>query len=353
MKHVLIICGGRSPEHEVTLRSACYVAEQLNPPAYILGIDRENCGYALSLEDLKSNTCIHASMGAPQAYLRRYDGRVEFCVENREPVTVDVVFPMIHGATGEDGCLQGFLKFLGVPCAGPDVVGSALCMQKRLTKQVLMANSLPVVPFVFFQNLEDVPSYEAVSLQLKATQLFVKPANSGSSAGISKVESASEFSRAVHEAFRYDDEILIERSIIGKEIECAILNGVAAQIVGEIEPTHSFYSYEAKYIDPNGANIYIPARITLEQAERVRSLAMQVAKILKCPAMARVDFFLEQEGTLWVNEVNTLPGFTSISLYPKLWGMSGLPGTKLVQELLISAKSYYLKSSACLTAAPI
>ena len=256
LKSVLVVCGGRSPEHEVTLKSTRYLLEHMpkENQAYVWGIDRENNGYALSQEDVKHNTCVHSGIGAPLAYLRRYQGRVEFCIENTPPIEIDSVFPMIHGATGEDGCLQGFIKFLGVPCVGADVVGSALCMQKRLAKQVLIANNLPVAPFLFSQTISNVPSYAYAVDQLKSENLFIKPASSGSSTGISNVCCESEYREAIQEAFYYDDEILIERRIFGKEIECSVLNGMAAEVVGEVEPTHNFYSYEAKYLDPNGAS---------------------------------------------------------------------------------------------------
>ncbi|ETZ04834.1 MULTISPECIES: D-alanine--D-alanine ligase family protein [Holospora] len=353
-KTVLIICGGRSPEHEVTLRSANYVLEHmpLENQVYIWGIDRDNNGYALSTEDVKRNNCVSSSIGAPLAYLRRYQGRVEFCIENGASVEIDIVFPMIHGATGEDGCLQGMSKFLGVPCVGADVMGSALCMQKRITKQVLMANNLPIVPFLFSQNASTVPSYACAVDRLKSENLFIKPAGAGSSIGVSSVCCESEYLEAIQEAFCYDDEILIERKILGKEIECSVLNGTAAKVLGEIEPTHSFYSYEAKYLDPNGACFYTPARISHHQADRVRAMAEQVAHILKCDSMVRVDFFLTQDETLWINEANTLPGLTAISFYPKLLELSGIPGVELIRSLLQGALKNYTRSLTFLTTVP-
>ena len=345
-RSVLIVCGGRSPEHEVTLKSTRYLLEHMPEEnlVYIWGIDRENNGYGLSQEDIKHNTCINSNIGAPPAYLRRYKGRIEFCIENTPPVEIDIVFPIIHGATGEDGCLQGLIKFLGVPFVGADVVGSALCMHKRLAKQVLMANDLPVAPFIFSQNFSNVPSYEAAVDKLKSENLFIKPVSSGSSTGVSKVCCESEYHQALQEAFYYDDEILIERTIVGKEIECSVLNGIAAEVVGEIEPTHKFYSYEAKYLDPNGAHFYTPARIDPVQKERIRVIAEHVARILKCDAMVRVDFFLEADGTIWINEANTLPGLTPISFYPKLWELSGVSGTELIRRLLERALHQYTQS---------
>ncbi|ETZ06970.1 D-alanine--D-alanine ligase [Holospora obtusa F1] len=354
IKSVLIVCGGCSPEHEVTLRSSSYVLDHMpsETKSYIWGIDRDNNGYALSAEDIKRNSCISSAIGAPSAYLRRCQGRVEFCVENCAPIEIDIIFPMIHGATGEDGCLQGVSKFFGIPCVGAGVMGSALCMHKRVTKQVLMANNLPVVPFVFSQSFSEVPSYERVVELLKSENLFIKPAGAGSSVGVSDVCCHSEYVKAIEEAFCYDREVLIEKKIFGKEIECSVLNGKAAEILGEIEPTHGFYSYEAKYLDPNGANFYTPARITDQQANRVRVMAEQVARILKCEEMVRVDFFLSQDDTLWINEANTLPGLTAISFYPKLLELSGISGVELVRSLLEGALKNYTNSLTFLTTVP-
>ena len=182
--------------------------------------------------------------------------------------------------------------------------------------------------------------------------MFIKPASSGSSAGVSSVCCESEYYEAVREAFYYDDEILIERKILGKEIECSVLNGVAAEVLGEVEPTHNFYSYEAKYLDPSGARFYMPARIPSLKAEEVCSMAEKVAHLLKCDSMVRVDFFLEENGTLWINEANTLPGLTSISFYPKLWELSGVSGAELIKSLLRSALDQYTKSFSFLTTGP-
>lgn len=342
-KNVVIICGGQSPEHEVTLRSARYIAENM-PDEFtysILGIDRENQSYLLTLDHLRQHRYIHRDMGAPEVSLLRSQGRVQLVTgEATQDVDIDIAFPIIHGVTGEDGALQGFLKFLGLPCVGPDVVGSALCMHKRFTKQVLMANGLPVVPFLWMQDTDPILDYSAVQEQLGEI-IFIKPANSGSSAGISRVKNAQEYKDAIDYAFQYDHELLMERAIVAKEIECAILNGKAASVLGEIAPNHSFYSYEAKYLDPHGANVYVPARITELERQLIRTMAEQAARVLACTAMVRVDFFLEADGTLWVNELNTLPGFTAISLYPQLWEASGVSGTELVRALLLQAEVQY------------
>ena len=354
-KNVLIICGGQSPEHEVTLRSARYIAEHM-PCEFtysILGVDRENQSYLLTLDHLHQHHHVHAGMGALTTSLMRRQGQVALVTyDPDQEIPIDIAFPIIHGVTGEDGALQGFLKFMGLPCVGPDVMGSALCMHKRLTKQILMANQLPVVPFLFIQSTDAIPDYVHVTAQLGPT-LFIKPVNSGSSAGVSKVETAQEYAEAIRCAFRYDEEILIERAITAREIECAVLNGKAASVVGEISPNHSFYSYEAKYLDPNGADIFVPARIDSTQVERIRIMAEQAARVLTCTAMVRVDFFLEKNGTIWINELNTLPGFTAISLYPQLWEASGMTGTELVRALIHQSEAQYGQFAQRLTACPI
>jgi D-alanine-D-alanine ligase len=356
-KNVVIICGGQSPEHEVTLRSARYIAQNM-PCEFtycILGIDRENQSYLLTLDHLRQHHHIHKGMGAPEVSFIRSQGRVQLVTsEPMQEVTVDIAFPIIHGVTGEDGALQGFLKFLGLPCVGADVVGSALCMHKRFTKQVLMANGLPIVPFLWMQDTDKPLTYPEVQAQLGEI-IFIKPVNSGSSAGVSKVSNAQEYEAALQCAFQYDHEILLERAIVAKEIECAILNGRAASVLGEItpKPHHDFYSYEAKYLDPDGANIYVPARIAEADIQRVRVMAEKAARVLACASMVRVDFFLEADGTLWVNELNTLPGFTAISLYPQLWEASRVSGTELVRTLLLQAEVQYAHFARSVIACPV
>lgn len=354
-KNVVIMCGGQSPEHEVTLRSALYIAEHM-PCEFtctILGIDRDNRSYLLTLAHLRQYRHVHEGMGALEASLIRHQGKVKLVTsEPLQDVDIDIAFPIIHGITGEDGALQGFLKFISLPCVGPDVVGSALCMHKRFTKQVLMANGLPVVPFLFMQDTDAVFPYAHVQEQLGQT-VFIKPVNSGSSAGVSKVTNAQEYEKAIQCAFQYDHELLIERAIVAKEIECAILNGKAACALGEVSPNHSFYSYEAKYLDPNGANIYVPARIGEAEGKQIRTMAEQASRVLACTAMVRVDFFLEADGTVWINELNTLPGFTAISLYPQLWEASGVSGTDLVRALVRQAEVQYANFTRRMIACPV
>lgn len=258
------------------------------------------------------------------------------------PGKADVVFPIIHGTTGEDGALQGFLEMLGLPYVGAGVTASAVGMDKSLFKALLRDAGIPTPRAVVFHRATDDASGDlprgakevrAAGLDLP---LFVKPANGGSSVGVTKVKDWAALSDAIETAFRYDDRVLIEEGIDGRELECAVLGNdrPRASIPGEIVPGHEFYDYDDKYREDK-AKLLIPAPVTPAIASEVRRLALEVFRLCGMSGMARVDFFLER-GTdrVLVNELNTLPGFTAISMYPKLWEASGLPLPLLLDELI-------------------
>jgi D-alanine-D-alanine ligase len=345
-KNILLICGGKSPEHEVSLRSAAFVASCVSQEygVYILGISRQGDGYALRASDLKNIQEISSENGHPQAIVYRQAGQIFLQAEGQSPVPVHVGFPMIHGVEGEDGCLQGYLQFLGLPYVGAGVAGSAVCMNKRIMKQILQANGLPVVDFHWVSRFDEVPAYEDVCRALGSQVLFVKPCSNGSSVGIGKARNAQDYARLTLEALRYDTEILIEKAIEGLEIECSVMGHTrlqAASCLGQIIPNHDFYSYEAKYLDDNGAAFTLPAPLPDDINQVVRDLALQAFKVLDCSGMARADFFVSfsqtGQASIYINELNTIPGFTSISLYPRLWELSGISGRELVQALLSQA----------------
>jgi D-alanine-D-alanine ligase len=247
---------------------------------------------------------------------------------------VDVVFPVLHGTYGEDGTIQGLLKMANIPFVGAGVLGSAVGMDKDVTKRLLREAGLPVGKAMAVRAVDEVSYSDAV--ERVGSPLFIKPANMGSSVGVHKVADESQFEPKLADAFRYDTKVLIEEFIQGREIECAVLGNEdpIASRPGEIIPTHEFYDYDAKYIDAEGARLMIPADLDEATAERIRSLAVECFKVLCCEGMARVDFFLRPNGEALINEINTIPGFTRISMYPKLWEASGVPYPELVDRLI-------------------
>jgi D-alanine-D-alanine ligase len=259
---------------------------------------------------------------------------------------LDVVFPVLHGPNGEDGTVQGALEPADVPFVGSAVTGSALAMDKDVAKRLMRDAGLPVVPFIT-TNASSRIDYAAAVAALGTTDLFVKPANLGSSVGVSRAQSVEEFAASCTLAFRYDHKVLVEQALNGaREIECSVLEESTGHIrssgLGEIVPAskHGFYSYQAKYVDADGAALRIPAEIPPQQTRRLQEFAVEVFRLLGCEGMARVDFFVRGE-EMFVNEVNTLPGFTSSSVYPKLWEASGLSQTDFVDKLIAHAFAHH------------
>jgi D-alanine-D-alanine ligase len=252
---------------------------------------------------------------------------------------IDVVFPVMHGPYGEDGSIQGFLEMAGVPYVGAGVLGSALGMDKAVQKVLLSAAGIPVVEHEVVHEREwedDRGGVEARAERL-GYPLFAKPATLGSSVGVTKVHGPGGLGAAIEEAFRYGRKALLEEAVEGaREIECAVLGNEdpVASVAGEIVPSHEFYDYEAKYIDEHGARLIVPAALPPGTLEEVQRLAVAAFRAIDCAGMARVDFFLRASGEVILNEVNTIPGFTSISMYPKLWEASGLPFRELIDRLV-------------------
>ena len=247
-----------------------------------------------------------------------------------------MVFPVLHGPFGEDGTVQGLLKLANIAYVGAGVLGSAIGMDKDVMKRLLRDAGIPVARFVAANKYSSKPiDFDAARDQL-GLPLFVKPANLGSSVGIHKVTDRDEFQRAVRDALNYDDKVLIEECINGREIECSVLgnDNPIASVPGEILPRHEFYSYEAKYLDENGAVLEIPAKLSSETLERIRQLAIRTFTVLCCEGMARIDFFLRNSDEIIVNEINTIPGFTRISMYPKLWEATSISYSELIDRLI-------------------
>lgn len=337
-----VLFGGKSAEHEVSLQSARNIIESLDKNKYEIipiGITKEGKWLLNTTSNylLNSNNPKLIKLNKSNKEVALYaQGQGELSPINNNFESegkIDVVFPVMHGPFGEDGSMQGLLKLAGVPFVGPSVLGSAVGMDKEITKRILRDNGIPVGKFVTFLSSEKI-NFGKVKKEL-GMPLFIKPANMGSSVGISKVRNENEFKKALKEAFKFDTKIIIEEFINGREIECAVLGNdhPMASVPGEIIANQDFYSYDAKYIDA-GSVAVIPAKIDKNTTKKIQELAIKTFQVLNCEGMSRVDFFLKKNGDILVNEINTIPGFTNISMYPKLWETSGIPVSKLLDRLI-------------------
>lgn len=333
-----VIFGGKSAEHEVSIESAKNVIQAIDKKKYkvvILGISKTGGWFEFGEGDMFGKGNIFSTKkGKSVIVYSENDGMV--IKSNSGKTRIDVVFPIIHGTFGEDGTLQGMLKACNIPFVGPSVLGSAVGMDKDVSKRLLRDAKIPVAKFLVCKKKQETElSFEEVKRFL-GVPFFVKPANLGSSVGISKVKNKADFSAAIRMAFAYDTKIIIEEAIVGKEIECSVLGNeqLIASVLGEIIPSHDFYSYAAKYLDENGAVMAIPANIPKAAAEKIQKLAIRTFEVLCCEGMGRVDFFLTPKNRIFVNEINTIPGFTSISMYPKLWEQSGIAYSKVIDKLI-------------------
>ncbi|MBS0621253.1 MAG: D-alanine--D-alanine ligase [Verrucomicrobia bacterium] len=330
-----ILFGGKSAEHEVSLASAKSIVDALDKSKYeiaLIGIDKEGSWHYRNVESY----LMHAE-DPKQIRLHGEKELVHFSGDQLQPsAPLDVIFPVLHGTHGEDGTVQGLLKLANIPFVGADVLGSAVGMDKDVMKRLLRDAKIPIPRFLTV-HLRDKTHlcFEQIVAEL-GLPFFVKPANAGSSVGIAKVKQESDFLPAIEGAFAHDRKILIEEAIVGREIECAVLGNdhPIASLPGEIIPLREFYSYEAKYIDAEGARLEFPANLSEELIAKVQKMAIEVYQVLCVEGMARIDFFLKDNGELLLNEINTIPGFTKISMYPKLWEVSGLPYPDLLDRLI-------------------
>jgi len=249
---------------------------------------------------------------------------------------IDLVFPLIHGSFGEDGRLQGLLEIMAIPYIGPGVAASAIAIDKDLTKRMLLNAQIAVTHYVtLHKNQTTQPDYTLIWRELGGKVCFVKPARCGSSIGISKVTQCADLAAAIDEAFKFDTKVLVEQGIEGREIECAILQSqpTIASVLGEVVPPDGFYSYDAKYIDDNAAQLIAPADLPKAASDKIRKMAVRVFETLGLEGMSRIDFFYTKNETIYVNEVNTIPGFTKISMYPRLLGLTQITYTELITSL--------------------
>ncbi|MCJ7661827.1 MAG: D-alanine--D-alanine ligase [Anaerolineales bacterium] len=343
-----VIFGGRSGEHEVSLMSARSVLDALDQERYkITQIGISHDGEWLVGENILEKMTEGKIAGLSSAAMFPDPSRQGlFLIKQTQSlevvehlVALDVVFPVLHGTFGEDGTLQGFLEMVGVAYVGAGVLGSSVGMDKGVFREVMLANGIPVVDTMVVLRSEIDKNIDQVASraeQLTSYPMFVKPANTGSSVGVSKCHSRSDLIEGMLDAARFDRRILVQRAVNAREIEVSVLGNdlPEASIPGEIRPAAEFYSYDAKYNDAN-SELLIPAPLSDEMVKRIRSLAIKAYKAIDCAGMARVDFFFDQDTSeIYLGEVNTIPGFTKISMYPKLWEASGLPYPRLIDRLV-------------------
>jgi D-alanine-D-alanine ligase len=346
-RRVAVLFGGRSAEHEISCISARSVIDALDPErteVIPIGITREGRWHRLSgapaLPSESGEMPEVTGAGGAAVELAGQSGSRELVAEDGSRQPIDVAFPVLHGPYGEDGTVQGLLELAGVPYVGAGVLGSALGINKDVQKRLFRVAGLPMGPYEAVRETDWVNDPEVIEAAAEALgyPLFTKPATLGSSVGVSKVHDAAELAAGLNEVFRYARDALVEKSAEGaREIECAVLGNdePVASVAGEIVPEgHEFYDYEAKYLDELGAQLLIPADLKPDVLDDVQRLSVAAFRTIRCAGMARVDFFLLGEDELWLNEINTIPGFTSISMYPKLWEASGLSNGELVERLI-------------------
>lgn len=389
---VAVLFGGKSGEHEVSLVSASSVVRRIDRTKHslvLIGIAKDGVWYVQDESEAErvvrdTNAVLKIAQdssrivslvpggGTERALQIGQNGTNEVNTKQAKRLAVDIVFPVLHGSYGEDGLVQGLLEMAELPYCGCSVPSSAIAMDKAQAKKIWAYEGLPVVPFACIKKraLED----ETLQKELDEAEkrfgypLFVKPCSAGSSVGAAKAGSRKEFERAVRDAFLWDEKILIEECIDAREIECSVTGDslscgsascgsgaekastVCSYEPGEIAPTHGFYDYEAKYTDPNGARLLIPAPITAEQRTEVQAIAERAYAALDCSGLARVDFFIDKKsGRLYLNEINTMPGFTPISMFPKMCEQSGLPSDRLIELLLEQGLDRFKKRRALKT----
>lgn len=329
--NIVVLMGGKSAEHDVSLLSAQNIIRALSQEKYLVTpifISKEGQWFV----EPSHEPVVLVPQGKPEIlYLNNPNNKIVF----------DVVFPILHGPFGEDGTIQGLLKLANVPFVGSGVLGSSIGMDKDIMKKLLSNAKIPIGKFITLHDYEDI-NYESLIRKLHLP-LFVKPANLGSSIGISKAKNKNQLKAAIKTAFRYDRKIIIEAYIPGREIECSVLGSEhpKASLPGEINTTSDFYSYDAKYLDANATTLQIPAKIDAKTTKKIQNLAIKTFQTLNCEGLGRVDFFLINNNRILVNEINTLPGFTSASMYPKMWEASGISPSQLVDELVRLAFSRF------------
>jgi len=339
---IAIIYGGKSAEHEISIRSAKNVVQNINTDIYsyvLIKISKK--GEWLTDKNMVLNNSFakidDLANFEPEdsLYFNPRQGN-QFIIAgiDNHGVSVDAVFPVLHGPNGEDGTIQGLLKILGLPFVGPGVLGSAVGMDKEIMKRIFKEANIKIGDYLVAKN-NNYPSFEKVKSKL-GLPVYVKPANMGSSVGISKVSIEQEYVEAISLAFQFDRKLVIEANIEGREIECAVLGNENPQASqpGEIIAAQDFYDYKSKYLNDNASELVVNAILPEHTTKELQSIAIKAFKSLECEGMSRVDFFVTKDNEVIINEINTIPGFTSISMYPKLWLESGVSYRELISKLI-------------------
>jgi len=352
-----ILCGGKSSEHRISLISAQNVINSIDKERFtpfIIGIDPDGQWYyypdGLQLKNADNPSYVELIPSEHKVlFSQNAQERVLYEMKTFSKVaSLDVLFPVLHGTYGEDGSIQGLAKIADIPCVGCGILGSAVGMDKDVMKKILRDARISVAESFTIRsyNQKDY-SYEMVSDKIGET-LYIKPANLGSSIGVSCVTNKEEYDKAVELALSYDDKVLVEQKINGREIECAVLgnDNPKCSTIGEIIPQNDFYTFENKYVNSDGALLSIPAEIPESIIAEARDLSRKAYLALDCKGLTRVDMFFTDEGQLIINEVNTIPGFTKISMYPKLWEHGGISQKELISQLIDLAIEQYKKESA-------
>ena len=361
-KRLGLIFGGESLEHEVSVQSAKEIIGHLDVNKYSLipiGIDKrgewhffKQAPFLSALKQGQVPTFKNEDTCFPPLFRGHLFKNKGFCPSFFKS-HCDLVFPIVHGPFGEDGTIQGLLELANIPYVGSDLLSSSMCMDKGIMKDILRSQGLPTSDYLVCDFKDRIDAGKIMATL--GLPLFVKPARMGSSIGVSKISQLSELLPAIDRAFQFDEKVVIETCIEGREIECSVLGNEEPQasLPGEIIPTHSFYSYSAKYIDQNGAHFVVPAHLDPQTIVEIQRLAIQAFQALCCEGMARVDFFLKKDGTLLINELNTIPGFTPLSLYPRLWEVSGLAYTDLLDRLVELAIRRHQRKKRIRTQKPV
>ena len=356
-KRVAILFGGRSTEHKISLLSAKNVIKSIDKDKYepiLVAIDKNGIWHQIDdlkfLEKVSIDNEPLTSLDSAVLLSQNNGQHILHSLDDHSSIGIDVLYPVLHGTYGEDGSVQGLAKLAGLPCVGCGIVGSAVGMDKDIMKHILISMDIPVASWATIRNSSEGADYTALSEQL-GEELFIKPANLGSSVGVSHVTNEAQFSEAIEKALTYDSKVICEEKIVGREIECAVLGNAypKASVPGEIISKGGFYSYENKYLDEKATELVIPADLSQEQTEAVQQLALETYIGLECRGLTRVDMFLTADDELIINEINTIPGFTDISMYPKLWEASGLSSTELISELIeLALEEYEARSKLAL-----
>lgn len=341
---VLLLFGGESSEHEVSIASATNVYEVIDKTIYdILPVYIDRMGGWWLLESFDQYMNFSASKQIVPVF-----GEGAFRILQSDMLRPDVIFPVLHGKNGEDGSVQAVAQLLHIPVVGCDMIASGLCMDKVATKQVMQANNVSVVPYIIHLTDESLPNIDDVVTDL-GLPLFVKPSRAGSSVGVVKVHTKEEFAEAVNKAHQHDKTVLIEKAVQAREIEVSVFGTPPYHQIsqpGEVKPGAEFYSYEDKYDGASTSSLVIPAELSEDKMTEIQELGKKIYRLLGCKGMARVDFFLTPDGDVYLNEVNTLPGFTNISMYAKLWQNQGVSGAQLTDALIRDALGEHVTISA-------